>query len=266
MLSVFTVISVVGTYRNLFAVVHLTFPLHKKSGFVFVRGGETFLWGAISTLLPHLKYCILLSCEPGRPYMQMHAAFYKSSQWVTSVRGCRCTSARCIVLPHLINPLWGLGRNASKYVAVFFNWQLMFIGSEVHLCMLSTYLGLFASRVVTKASVACVWNPAAHVRADTQTRADSCSICCWPQLVDMNVLSCSSWCDLCNLCRFAWGLDLNNVGELLRMISLFHLWAVAGPWMIEVPAWVLKCLGCCSARCSGSLSSDYLHGAGQGGL
>lgn len=163
--------------------------------------------GAISSLLPHLKYCILLSCEPGRPYMQIYAAFYKSLQWVSSVRGCRWTSVLCIALPHLINTLWGLGGNTSKYVAVFLNWQFIFIGSELHLCMLSTYLGLFASHVVTKASVACVCNPAAHLKADCQTRADSCSVCCWPQLVQLNVLCCSSWCDLCNACRFAWGLS-----------------------------------------------------------
>lgn len=50
MLSVFIIVSVVGTYRNLFAVVHLTFPLHKKCCFVFVRGGEAFLWELLALL------------------------------------------------------------------------------------------------------------------------------------------------------------------------------------------------------------------------
>lgn len=164
-------------------------------------------------------------------------------------------------------------------MAVFFNWQLLFIGSKLCLCKLSTYLGLFASHVVTKASVACVCNPAAHLKADSQTRADSCSICCWPQLVHMNVLCCSSWCDLCNTHRFAWGLSLRGCDSSTCWGTVwddfpFHLWVVADPWTIRGPCLGIKVLCCCSARCSGSQSCDYLevtqlswrHRAGQGGL
>lgn len=157
---------------------------------------------------------------------------------MSSVRVFRWTSALCIALPHLINTLWGLGGNTSKYVAVFFIWQLMFIGSELYLCMLSTYLGLFAFHVVTKASVACVCNPAAHLKADSHTRADSCSVCCWPQLVQMNVLCCSSWCDLCNTHRFARGCSDTCWGW-------FPVSLVSCDWAMNDrgPCWVIQVLG-----------------------
>lgn len=71
----------------------------------------------------------------------------------------------------------GLGGNTSKYVAVFSNWQLIFIVSKLHLCMVSTYLGLLASRVVAKAPGVHICNPAAPLKPDSQTRVDSCSIC-----------------------------------------------------------------------------------------
>lgn len=192
MLAVFTVVSVVGTYRNLFAVVHLTLALHKKSCFVFIRGGEAFLREllALLSLIWNTAFCCLVNLEDLRcKYMQPF--INHCSGWVL------WGGAGELQLPHLINTLWGLGGNTSKYVAVFFNWHLMFIGSELHLWMLSTDLGLFASHVVTQASVACDCNPAAHLKADSQSRADSCSICCWPQLVHMlSVLS--SWCDVCS--------------------------------------------------------------------
>lgn len=154
--------------------------------------------------------------------MQIYAAFCKSLQWVSSVRGCRWTSARCIALPHLINTLWGLGGDTSKYVAVFFNWQLMFIGSELHLCMLSTDLGLFASHVVTKASVACVCNPA-HLKADSQSRANSCSICCWPQLVHMSAL-CSPADVMCAILQVHPGAWAGTFGEL-TLLRFSSAWA-----------------------------------------
>lgn len=40
------------------------------------------------------------------------------------------------------------------------------------------YLGLFASAAVTKAPRVCICNPAAPIKPDSQTRVDSCSICC----------------------------------------------------------------------------------------
>lgn len=221
MLAVFTVVSVVGTYRNLFAVVHLTLPLHKKSCFVFIRGGEAFLREllALLSLIWNTAFCCLvnlqdLTCKYMQPFIN------HCSGWVL------WGGAGELQLPHLINTLWGLGGNTSKYVAVFFNWHLMFIGSELHLWMLSTDLGHFASHVVTQASVACDCNPAAHLKADSQSRAGSCSICCWPQLVHrLSVLS--SWCDVCS----AAGLPGAWAGTFGECSGWFpELWVVPELW------------------------------------
>lgn len=78
--------------------------------------------------------------------------------------------------------------------------------------MLSAYLGLFASPVVTKAPEVCIYYPAAPIKPDSQTGADSCSICCWPLLIHVNTcrvpqeLMCQS-----NKCRLAWGLHLHGL-------------------------------------------------------